>query len=59
MSSPRVVLPEQLPPGSYRQAKKRALQMNAAHGEHVPRIHRDSYTDVFVFVEDGLGIASY
>jgi len=52
-------LPEQLPPGSYRQAKKRALQMNAAHGEHVPRIHRDSYTDVFVFVEDGLGIASY
>lgn len=55
----KIVLPEQLPLGSYQQAKKRALQMNSAHGEHVPRIHRDPYTDVFFFVEDGLGITYY
>lgn len=55
----KVVLPEQLPPGSYAAAKRHALRMNAAHGEHVPLIHRDPYTDVFAFVEDGLGIVSY
>jgi RloB-like protein len=55
----KIVLPEQLPSNSYQQAKKRALQMNATHGEHVPLIHRDPYTDVFAFIEDGLGIVSY
>lgn len=58
-ASIKVVLSEQLPLGSYQQAKKWALQMNAAHGEHVPMIHRDPYTDIFAFVENGLGIASY
>ena len=55
----KVVLPEQLPEGSFAEAKKRALRMNAAHGEHVPLPHRDPYTDVFSFVEGGLGIVSY
>ncbi|WP_405644228.1 RloB family protein [Streptomyces uncialis] len=53
------VLPEQIERGSFVEAKKRALKMNAAHGDHVPMVHRDPYTDVFAFVEDGLGIASY
>jgi len=43
----KVVLPEQLPPGSYRQAKKRALQMNAAHGDHVPRESIAIHTRMF------------
>ncbi|EST29440.1 hypothetical protein N566_22000 [Streptomycetaceae bacterium MP113-05] len=33
--------------------------MNATHGDHVSKILRDPYTDVFDFVEDGLGISSY
>jgi len=33
--------------------------MNAAHNDHVPMLHRDPYTDVFMLVEDGLGITSY
>ncbi|WP_030989482.1 RloB family protein [Streptomyces sp. NRRL S-1813] len=55
----KVVLPHQIEQGSYAAAKKRALQMNAQHGDHVSLLHRDPYTDVFKFVEDGLGIASY
>jgi hypothetical protein len=55
----KVVLPEQIPEGSFAEARKRAERMNAAHGPHVPLPHRDPYTDVFAFVEDGLGIASY
>ncbi|AKH83188.1 hypothetical protein AA958_14170 [Streptomyces sp. CNQ-509] len=55
----KVVLPEQIVHGSFEQAKKRARQMNAAHGDHVPLSNRDPYTDVFTFVEDGLGIVSY
>jgi hypothetical protein len=55
----KVVLPEQIAHGSFEQAKKRARQMNAAHGDHVPLSNRDPYTDVFTFVEDGLGIVSY
>ncbi|MEU9338402.1 RloB family protein [Streptomyces sp. NPDC048290] len=53
------VLPEQIERGSFVEAKKRALKMNATHGDHVLMVHRDPYTDVFTFVEDGLGIASY
>ncbi|WP_327168137.1 RloB family protein [Streptomyces subrutilus] len=53
------VLPAQIEPGSFTEAKKRALKMNAAHGDHVSMLHRDPYTDVFTFVEEGLGIASY
>ncbi|MFD3539734.1 RloB family protein [Streptomyces sp. NPDC058662] len=53
------VLPEQIARGSFAEAKKRALKMNAAHGDHVPLVKRDPYTDVFAFVEDGLGITSY
>ncbi len=55
----KVVLPAQIPSGSYPDVKKRALKMNAAHGDHVPLPHRDPYTDVFAFVEDALGITSY
>ncbi|MFG2137223.1 RloB family protein [Streptomyces sp. NPDC048650] len=55
----KMVLPEQIAKGSYADAKKHALQMNAQHGDHVSLIHRDPYTDVFKFVEDGLGISSY
>ncbi|MER7791649.1 RloB family protein [Streptomyces sp. NPDC097640] len=55
----KVVLPEQLPSGSFEKAKERALRMNAAHGEHVPLPHRDPYTDVYTFVENGLGLTSY
>ncbi|MDT0310309.1 RloB family protein [Streptomyces sp. DSM 44917] len=53
------VLPEQIPKGSFGEAKDRARKMNAAHGDHVPMSARDPYTDVYAFVEEGLGIASY
>jgi hypothetical protein len=43
----------------FAEAKKRALKMNEAHGDHVPKSLRDPYTDVFSFVEDGLGIVAY
>ncbi len=58
----KIVLPEQITKkgaDSFVEAKKRAQRMNAAHGDHVSKILRDPYTDVFDFVEDGLGIASY
>ncbi|MBF8186264.1 RloB domain-containing protein [Nonomuraea sp. K274] len=45
--------------GSFAKAKKRALRMNAQHGDHVPLPNRDPYTDVFHFVEQGLGLTSY
>lgn len=55
----KVVLPEQIADGSFAQAKKRAQSMNAGHDAHVPLTLRDPYTDVYDFVEQGLGIASY
>ncbi|MEV0620892.1 RloB family protein [Nonomuraea sp. NPDC050404] len=55
----KIVLPEQIPMGSFGLAKKRALQMNAVHEDHLPLQNRDPYTDVFAFVEQGLGITSY
>ncbi|MFI2366980.1 RloB family protein [Streptomyces sp. NPDC018833] len=55
----KTVLPEQIPVGSFAEAKKRALKMNAAHEAHVPKVLRDPYTDVFEFVEKALGITSY
>lgn len=55
----KIVLPEQIPLGSYADTKKRALRMNAAHDDHVPMTQRDPYTNVYEFIEDGLGIASY
>ncbi|MEV0923986.1 RloB family protein [Streptomyces spongiicola] len=55
----KTVLPEQIPPGSFAEAKKRARKMNEAHAEHVPKSLRDPYTDVFEFVEKGLGITAY
>ncbi|MGC5009574.1 RloB family protein [Streptosporangium sp. DT93] len=45
--------------GRYNEAKRRALRMNAQHGDHVTLPNRDPYTDVFHFVEQGLGITSY
>ncbi|OEU94816.1 RloB family protein [Streptomyces oceani] len=53
------VLPEQIPKQSFGQAKKWALKMNAEHEDHVPYSQRDPYTDVFTFVEEGLGIIAY
>lgn len=41
------------------EAKRRALKMNEVHGDHVPKSLRDPYTDVFSFVEEGLGIVAY
>ena len=55
----KAVLPEQIAKGSFTEAKDRALRMNAVHGDHVPLSRRDPYTDVFTFVEDGLGITTY
>jgi hypothetical protein len=55
----KVVLPGQIPRGSFLEAKKRALKMNDVHEDHVPKSLRDPYTDVFSFVEDGLGIVGY
>ncbi|MER7001635.1 RloB family protein [Dactylosporangium sp. NPDC000555] len=52
----KLVLPEQIPVGSYADTKRRALQMNAAHATHVPMTQRDPYTDVFTLVEQGLPI---
>ncbi|MEU9341652.1 RloB family protein [Streptomyces sp. NPDC048278] len=54
----KVVLPHQVT-GRFREAKKRALQMNAEHGDHVALVKRDPYTNVHEFVEHGLGIVSY
>lgn len=54
----KLVLPHQVT-GRYPEARKRALQMNAQHGEHAALVNRDPYTNVHEFVEHGLGIASY
>jgi hypothetical protein len=55
----KVVLPYQIAPGSFPDARKRAIQMNAQHDDHVAWAQRDPFTNVFEFVENGLGIASY
>ncbi|MEV4455786.1 RloB family protein [Microbispora sp. NPDC049633] len=52
------VRPEQIL-GRYAEAKKRALRMNAQHSDHVPLQKRDPYTDVYHFVEQGLGLTAY
>ncbi|MEU9972555.1 RloB family protein [Streptomyces sp. NPDC051014] len=54
----KLVLPHQVV-GRYPEARKRALRMNAEHGEHVALVNRDPYTSVHEFVEQGLGITSY
>lgn len=54
----KAVIPEQIE-NRFADAKKRALDMNAEHPEYSAKAHRDPYTDVFDFVEKGLGIASY
>ncbi|MEV0277317.1 RloB family protein [Streptomyces sp. NPDC050610] len=54
----KAVLPEQVR-HQYEDAKGRALKMNAEHPDRVPRHKRDPYTDVYEFVEKGLGVASY
>ncbi|MGN9915833.1 RloB family protein [Micromonospora palomenae] len=59
LANMKMVLPEQIPPGSYAETKRRALQMNASHDSHVSMTQRDPYTDVFTLVEDGLGMSSY
>lgn len=54
----KLVLPHQVT-GAFLDARKRAVQMNAQHGDHVSLVQRDPYTNVYEFVEEGLGIASY
>ncbi|MFI0511890.1 RloB family protein [Streptomyces sp. WSLK1-5] len=54
----KLVLPHQIT-GGFPAAKERALRMNAEHGEHVPLVKRDPYTNVHDFVERGLGITKY
>lgn len=54
----KAVLDEQIL-SRYAEARKRALTMNAQHGDHLPLHKRDPYTDVYAFVEEGLGISSY
>ncbi|MGC5563198.1 RloB family protein [Streptomyces sp. FR-108] len=54
----KLVLPHQVT-GGFQDARKRALQMIAQHGDHVALVNRDPYTNVHEFVEQGLGIASY
>ncbi|MFD4631461.1 RloB family protein [Streptomyces sp. NPDC058284] len=56
--NPKIVLPHQVL-GRYETAKKNAERMNAQHGDHVQKIDRDPYTDVFKLVEKGLGITTY
>jgi hypothetical protein len=53
----KLVLPHQVI-GGFDEARKRVLRMNAQHGGHVALTKRDPYTDVHVFVEQGLGITS-
>ncbi|WP_409471987.1 RloB family protein [Streptomyces sp. HC307] len=57
-ANPKLVLPHQVT-GRYADARKRVLQMNAQHGDHVALVKRDPYTDVHEFVERGLGITEY
>ncbi|MCP3819975.1 RloB family protein [Streptomyces sp. A3M-1-3] len=45
--------------GLYEKAKANAEAMNAQHPEHRNVLKRDPYTDVWKFVEDGMGIAGY
>ncbi|WP_433361320.1 RloB family protein [Streptosporangium sp. CA-115845] len=52
------VVPEQIE-GLFEAAKKRALVMNSQHPEHVALPSRDPYTDVYRFVEQGMGISMY
>ncbi|MFF9867944.1 RloB family protein [Streptomyces sp. NPDC013953] len=53
------VLSDQIPKGSFARAKKRAQEMNAQHPAHKAMDLRDPYTDVYEFVEKGLGITTY
>ncbi|WP_304453897.1 RloB family protein [Nocardiopsis sp. YSL2] len=55
----KVVLSDQIPAGSFAVAKKRAKQINQEYGPHVSKLLRDPYTDVYEFVEEGLGITAY
>ncbi|WP_399925557.1 RloB family protein [Streptomyces kanamyceticus] len=54
----KLVLPHQIT-GRYETARDNAKRMNAQHGDHVSLLHRDPYTDMHVFVEEGLGLAAY
>ncbi|MFC0601445.1 RloB family protein [Streptomyces palmae] len=58
----KIVRPEQIlkdPSDGYLKAKARAKRINAQYGDHVPHSKRDPYTDVWNFVEDGLGVTDY
>jgi hypothetical protein len=57
-SHPKVVREDQVRT-RYQDAKNRAQAMNGQHSDHKPLVNRDPYTDVWKFVEDGMGIATY
>ncbi|MFC9271796.1 RloB family protein [Streptomyces zhihengii] len=50
---------DELPEGSFAQAKKWAQKINAQHAGHVAKDQRDPYTDVYEFVEKGLRVTGY
>ncbi|WP_405139256.1 hypothetical protein OG589_22645 [Sphaerisporangium sp. NBC_01403] len=52
------VLPAQIE-GKFEIAKKRALDMNGQHPEYQAPPSRDPYTDVYCFVEKGMGVTGY
>ncbi|WP_326821071.1 RloB family protein [Streptosporangium sp. NBC_01756] len=52
------VVPEQIS-GRFEAARKRALEMNGQHPEHLPLPSMDPYTDVHRFVEYGMGVIAY
>lgn len=56
--NPKVVREDQIRT-RYLDAKNRAQAMNGQHPAHMPFVNRDPYTDVWKFVEDGMGIATY
>jgi RloB-like protein len=55
---PKVVREDQVHT-RYQDAKNRAQAMNSQHSDHKPLVNRDPYTDVWKFVEHGMGIATY
>lgn len=55
----KVVRPDEIPAGSYTEARDRARKMNAQHHDRVPRSLRDPYTEVPEFIEKGLRITTY
>ncbi|WP_424534791.1 RloB family protein [Sphaerisporangium viridialbum] len=54
----KYVVPEQIE-GGFETARKRALEMNGQHPQHQKLPSRDPYTDVYRFVDEGMGVIAY